>query len=128
VRREFSACKRFLESFLAQEIVSASMPGGDWNELIVSCAKEAGLRTLCASRPGINKPESSIFNLRRVAIHKTTSASDIRRYCSYNVRKELMRSAIFQILHRLLGMKKYSILRRWLLGEQINGTDELFKP
>lgn len=33
---ELSTCKEFLESILQRRIVSASMPGGDWNEEIAS--------------------------------------------------------------------------------------------
>jgi len=34
---EFSHCKQYLESLTGQKVVSASMPGGDWNKIIASC-------------------------------------------------------------------------------------------
>jgi peptidoglycan/xylan/chitin deacetylase (PgdA/CDA1 family) len=128
IRWELSACKEFLESLFQQQIVSASMPGGDWNKVIASCAKEIGLKLLCTSRPGVNKPEVSLYNLRRVAIRESTSSLDIRRYCSYNARKELLRWTILQLPRATLGMKRYSLLRRRLLGEQKVRGNELFKP
>jgi peptidoglycan/xylan/chitin deacetylase (PgdA/CDA1 family) len=125
---EFSTCKEFLESLLQQQIVSASMPGGDWNEEIASCAKEVGLETLCTSKPGVNNLDVSLFNLSRVAIRAGTTASDIQRYCSYNIQKELLRWAILQLPRLALGMKRYSLLRRMLLGEKKRMNGELFKP
>jgi peptidoglycan/xylan/chitin deacetylase (PgdA/CDA1 family) len=128
IKLELSACKEYLESLLHQPIVSASMPGGDWNEIIASCAKEVGLKMLCTSRPGINNPKVSLFNLRRIAIRENTSTSDIRRYCSYNVQRELLRWSFLQLPRAALGMRQYTLLRRWLLGEQQNMNSELFKP
>ncbi len=125
---EISSCKEFLVSLLQQQIVSASMPGGDWNEVIASCAKEAGLKMLCTSKPGINNPKVSLFNLSRVAIRESTTASDIRRYCSYNIQRELLRWTILQFPRLMLGMKRYSLLRRRLLGEQKGMNNELFIP
>jgi peptidoglycan/xylan/chitin deacetylase (PgdA/CDA1 family) len=128
IKLELSECKEYLESLLHQPVVSASMPGGDWNEIIASCAKEAGLKTLCTSKPGINNPKVSLFNLRRIAIRDNTSAADIHRYCSYNVRRELLRWSLLQLPRAALGMRQYTLLRRWLLGEQQNMNNELFKP
>jgi peptidoglycan/xylan/chitin deacetylase (PgdA/CDA1 family) len=125
---ELSTCKEFLESLLRQQIVSSSMPGGDWSEEIAACAKEVGLETLCTSRPGVNGLDASLFNLSRVSIRESTSASDIRRYCGYNVQKESLRWAILQLPRLVLGMKRYSLLRRRLLGEKQGMKGELFNP
>ncbi|MBE7548652.1 MAG: polysaccharide deacetylase family protein [Planctomycetia bacterium] len=125
---EFYTCKQFLESLLGQKIDSASLPGGDLNRIIIACTKEAGLKSLCASRPGINKIGTSLFNLKRVAIRESTSASEVQRYCNYNINKELIRWALFQVPYLLMGKKNYAYLRRWLLGERRGEGDILFKP
>ncbi len=128
IKLELSACKQYLESLLQQPIESASMPGGDWNEIIASSAKEVGLKMLCTSKPGINNPNMSLFNLRRIAIRENTSTADIRRYCNYNVQREVLRWSLLHIPRAALGMRRYTLLRRWILGERQNMNNELFKP
>jgi len=126
---EFTNCKQYLESIIGQKVVSASMPGGDWNEIIASCAKKAGLKLLCRSKLGLNIPSTNLFNLKRIPIKESTSDSDIERYCQHNISKELIKSALYQLPKRILGMKRYSNFRRWVLGENNNTTTtEIFKP
>ena len=126
---EFSHCKHYLESLTGQKIVSASMPGGDWNQNIATCASDAGLRMLCNSMPGINMHDTNLFKLKRIPIKGSTSDSDLERYCQHNIYKELIKSALYQLPKRILGMKRYSHFRRWVLGENNNTTkNEIFKP
>ena len=125
---EFANCKEYLESLTGQKVVSGSIPGGDWNETIASCIKNAGLKIFCNSKPGINLSNTNLFNLKRIPIKENTSDSDIQRYCQYNISKELIKSALYQIPRRLLGMKRYSNFRRWLLGEKNNRMNEIFNP
>lgn len=126
---EFSHCKQYLESLTGQKVVSASMPGGDWNEIIASCAKKVGLKLLCSSKLGSNVPSSNLFNLKRIPIKGNTSDSDVLRYCNYNITKELLKSKLYQIPRKMMGMKRYSNFRRWVLGENNNTTTtEIFKP
>ena len=126
---EFTNCKEYLESLTGQKVVSGSIPGGDWNETIASCVSIAGLKIFCNSKPGINLSNTDLFNLKRIPIKENTSDSDIKRYCQYNISKDLIKSAIYQLPRRLLGMKRYSNLRRWILSEKNNDTTtEIFKP
>ena len=125
---EFTNCKEYLESLTGQKVVSGSIPGGDWNETIASCASDAGLKIFCNSNPGINLSNTNLFNLKRIPIKENTSDSDIQRYCQYNIYKELIKPALYQIPRRLLGMKRYSNFRRWLLGEKNNRMNEIFDP
>ena len=126
---EFSHCKHYLESLTGQTVVSASMPGGDWNEIIASCAKKAGLKFLCSSKLGLNVPSTNLFNLKRIPIKENTSDSDVLRYSNYNITKEFLKSKLYQLPKRILGMKRYSHFRRWVLGENNNTTTtEIFKP
>ena len=126
---EFSHCKHYLESLTGQTVVSASMPGGDWNENIASCAKKAGLKLLCSSKLGLNVPSTNLFNLERIPIKENTSDSDVLRYSNYNITKEFLKSRLYQLPKRILGMKRYSHFRRWVLGENNNTPkNEIFKP
>ena len=126
---EFTNCKQYLESLTGQKIVTASMPGGDWNEIISSCAKKAGLKLLCTSKLGLNVPSTNLFNLKRIPIKGNTSDSDVLRYSNYNITKEILKSKLYQLPKRILGMKRYSHFRRWVLGENNNTTTtEIFKP
>ena len=72
VAAQFSDCKAFLESIIGRPVEAASLPGGDVNDLIVSCARQAGLLSLCTSRPGINRGSTSPFALRRIAMRPAT--------------------------------------------------------
>jgi len=126
---EFTNCKQYLESIIGQKVVSASMPGGDWNEIIAFCAKKAGLKLLCSSKLGLNVPSTNLFNLKRIPIKRNTSGSDVLRYCQHNISRELIKSALFKLSKQILGMKRYSNFRRWVLGENNNTTTaEIFKP
>ena len=125
---EFINCRKYLESLTGQNIISASMPGGDWNKNIASCAKNAGFKNLCISKPGINYSHTNSYKLKRIAIKDKTSGLDISRYCKKDISKELIKSGFFNLPKKLLGMKKYSNLRRWILGENKDSNSEIFKP
>ena len=128
IKHEFSTCKMFLEDLVEKQIVLASLPGGLWNEVIATCAKEVGLEKLFTSSPGINSINNSMLNLNRISIRENTDMNDVKRYCNYNVRKELLRDTIFQLPRQALGMKRYSIIRRWLFGEKRGDINQVFEP
>jgi peptidoglycan/xylan/chitin deacetylase (PgdA/CDA1 family) len=125
---EFATCKAFLESIVGCSIVSASLPGGDVNRRIRSCARQAGLTSLCTSRPGINRPDTSWFALRRIAVRSTTKDADIARYCRDNVMKEVLRWTALEVPRSVLGMKNYARLRGWILGESAGQQVRTFNP
>jgi peptidoglycan/xylan/chitin deacetylase (PgdA/CDA1 family) len=125
VVREFIVCKSFLESILGKPIEFASLPGGDWSNTVASCAREAGLKCLCTSRPGINNVQTSPFNLARLVIRATMRDKDLSRYCRFNINKELLRWTLFEIPRRLFGMKNYARFRKWLIAGPENMRDKL---
>lgn len=125
---EFRICREHLESVVGQPVRLASLPGGDMNDTIVECARQAGLTSVCTSRPGINRKGTSPFHLRRIGIKDSTGEVEIARYCRYQLQPEVMRWAAFQVPRTLLGMKNYSRLRRMLLGEKENNNQEVFRP
>ncbi|MDH5507130.1 MAG: polysaccharide deacetylase family protein [Anaerolineae bacterium] len=126
--REFAECRQYLEDLTGQEARSASMPGGDWNKMIVAAARQAGIALLYTSRAGINRARANPYYLRRVSIREDSTQADLERYCQFNTRKEATRWMIFQFPRQVLGMRAYSVLRRWLLGESRGQADQLFSP
>lgn len=125
---EFRDCRTWLEDLLGQAVRHASLPGGDYTPTIVECAREAGLASLANSRPGLNRPSSSPFDIRRLAVKDVTGLDDIARWCSFDVTRERARWSLLQVPRRLLGMRTYSRLRRLVLGEHGPNTTEVFTP
>jgi peptidoglycan/xylan/chitin deacetylase (PgdA/CDA1 family) len=125
---EFRACKEHLEELLSRPVEFASLPGGDVNRTIVACAREAGLKLLCGSRPGINRDRTSSFGLRRVAVKQRTTAADVSRYCRFELRREVVAWGVRQAPRSLLGARTYARLRRRLLGGRGARPYEVFEP
>lgn len=125
---EFRDCRDYLEALLGQPVTHASIPGGDMTPTVVSCARQAGMTSLSTSRPGVNHAASSPFDLRRLAIKDSTRAADVERYCRFRLGQERLRWAALQMPRTLLGMKRYSTLRRALLREGGPNPTEVFKP
>ncbi len=125
---EFASCKSHLEGLLAQPVSFASLPGGDVNRSIVAGARQAGLRCLCTSRPGLNHEGTSRFGLRRIAIKASTSDADVARYCRHELGREIARWGLLQIPRSLLRGKNYSRLRRRFLGEREHQSHQVFEP
>lgn len=125
---EFRECREYLEGLLGQSVTHASIPGGDMTATVVACAREAGMRSLSNSRPGVNQPASSPFDLRRLAIKNSTRAADVQRYCRFRLGAERARWAVLQMPRTILGMKLYSRMRRAILRERESNATEVFKP
>lgn len=128
VVEEFSACKEGLESLLGWPVEHASLPGGDLTPTVVACAKEAAVMSLCNSRPGLNDPTTPRFDLRRLAVRESTSRADMARYCAFNLDREKARWMLLRMPRTVLGMNRYSRLRRLMLNERDGNPSELFKP
>lgn len=125
--RELRSCKEYLESVVLTKVTAASVPGGDWTRTIAECAREAGLTSLSTSRPGVNGARTSPFRLRRIPIRAATSSSDVARYCRFDARRELARWLALEAPRRVLGMQRYTHVRRRLLGDR-RSDESLFDP
>ena len=122
---ELESCKVFLEDLLGTNIEFASIPGGATSPEISACARKSGFKFLCTSHPSVSCSTTSTFQVGRIAIRNGTTPSDIERYCRYRIRPEIMRWALLEIPRRILGRKNYSLIRRWLKGDN---SQELFQP
>ncbi len=126
---EFSACKEYLEALLNKPVKIAALPGGDINHTVIKGAQQAGVELICTSIPGFNTESTSRMRLRRLSIRSGTRAEDLQDYCSFNVRGEVIRWALAGIPRKMLGVRNYTFLRRWLLGDTSNpAKDKLFDP
>jgi peptidoglycan/xylan/chitin deacetylase (PgdA/CDA1 family) len=125
---EFRDCRDYLEALLGHPVTHASIPGGDMTPVVVSCAREAGITSLSNSRPGVNCAASSSFDLRRLAIRATTRVVDVERYCRFSLIPERARWAALQMPRAVLGMKRYSRLRRAILRERSSNAEGVFEP
>lgn len=124
---EFADCKAWLEDTIQQTVVSASMPGGDWSRKIARIVEQVGLDSLCTSRPGVNDQKTSLYELRRFAIRNDTGDDIVERYYHRSTAMEKLRWSMYRIPQSLLGMKRYSALRRRLLGDMKTGKTEIFR-
>jgi peptidoglycan/xylan/chitin deacetylase (PgdA/CDA1 family) len=128
VVEEFRGCKDYLEGLLGQPVDHASIPGGDRTATVVACAREAMVKSLSNSRPGVNEATTSHFDLRRVAMKKSTTTEDLQRFCRFDLARERSRWALLQLPRTMLGMKRYTKLRRMVMHANDHGGFEVFKP
>ncbi|MCO6437405.1 MAG: polysaccharide deacetylase family protein [Phycisphaerae bacterium] len=57
-----------LSAVMGQPIVSLAYPNGDFNEVVVSKARNAGIRQAVTTLPGLNDPHRDVMRLRRVFV------------------------------------------------------------
>ncbi len=125
---EFRDCKTYLEDLLGRPVRHASIPGGDMTTTVVDCAREAGVTSLANSCPGVNRSDSPPFDLRRLAIKAETASTTIGRYCQFRVTPEWARWTLMEAPRRILGMQRYSQLRRLILSPRGAKTAKVFEP
>jgi peptidoglycan/xylan/chitin deacetylase (PgdA/CDA1 family) len=71
-REEIAGSKKSLEDRFGVRIDHFCYPFGDWNETVRDLVIEAGYKTACTSRYGINTPETPPFELNRyIARYRT---------------------------------------------------------
>ncbi len=64
-REEIFGSKRALEDKFGRRIDHFCYPYGDWNEAVQDLVMEAGYRTACITKRGVNTPAESPFALKR---------------------------------------------------------------
>ena len=71
-REEIFASKKALEDLFGRAVEHFCYPYGDWNPAVRDLVAEAGYRTACTVDFGINAPETSPFELKRVTARYPT--------------------------------------------------------
>lgn len=125
---EFRVCRDRLEALLGRPVHHASLPGGDLTTTTVRSAQQAGIQSLSTSQPGVNTDRTSPFDLRRLAMRESTTPEDMARYCAFDLTPERTRWLLYQMPRRVLGMKRYSHLRRLVMNRKQHGSREMFEP
>ena len=99
---------------IGRPVTALAAPGGAWSPLIAQLARASGYRTLGTSRPGINTQRDDPMKLRRIGIKGSMTADVLARYCRFNTRREVWRSALLDVPKSILGIERYARLRRGL--------------
>lgn len=67
-REEIFSSKKKLEDLFGRPVDHFCYPYGDWNEPVRNFVMEAGYRTACTTRFGINTPATNPFELNRILV------------------------------------------------------------
>jgi hypothetical protein len=118
IRAELSDSKRILEDAAGYEVDCLSIPSGAVDERVRRIASECGYRLVFDSEPRVNRSDDSPLAIGRVPLMATTPLSAFRRYVSQRFARERLRRALLGVPKRLLGLRRYEMLRRQLLGEK----------
>ena len=116
VAAELRESKAFLEDLLGDPVTSGSAPGGSWSSAVGLAARELGYACFCTSRAGVNRVGNDPFQVRRLAVYRDTGVETVARWGRFSVADVLARQALLGVPRRLLGARRYALLRRRLLG------------
>jgi peptidoglycan/xylan/chitin deacetylase (PgdA/CDA1 family) len=117
LRSEIAQSKDELEQGIGERIEHFSCPGGRWSREVSEVAREAGLRTVSTSRPGMVSLATDRYCLPRTAILAGMQANDFARICHGN--RHWLReanSALLSGAKRVMGNSLYENVRRVVLS------------
>ena len=118
IREELSESKKFLEDAVGYAVDTLSIPSGAVDARVRRIAAECGYAYVFDSEVRVNRPGESPLAIGRVAVMSGTSPAAFDRYLHHRVTRERLRRAALQAPKRVLGLRRYERLRRWLLGER----------
>ena len=115
---ELREAKRVLEQVLREPVEMMSIPHGPYSRRVRSAIINAGYQAAFCSSPGINQTGTDRFSLRRMTITQAVDLPTFRQIvtldpCFYM--KEGLRRFGYRTLQRLIGSKRYEIVRASLL-------------
>ena len=126
VRAELSDSRKLLEDLTGYEIDSLSIPNGAVDQRVRRIAAECGYRYLFDSEIRINRRGGDPLAIGRVPLMHATPLSAFRRYVQHRVGWERFRRAVLHAPKRLLGLRRYDLLRRQLLGEKLPAAGQAY--
>lgn len=115
---ELLEAKRVLEQVLQEPVQMMSIPHGPYSRKVRSAIIKAGYQAAFCSSPGVNQPGTDPFSLRRMTITQGVDLPTFRRIVTLDSSfyvKEGLRRLGYRTLQRLVGSKRYEILRASLL-------------
>ena len=116
LRHEIVDSKDRLQQHLGGPVQHFACPGGRVSRPAVRLAKDAGYLSMATSRAGLNDAGADPFQLRRIAIHRGTTAPQVLRLCEG--RGLAVRRAHERVLaaaKTLMGNRRYDKVRAMLL-------------
>lgn len=128
IENELLRSRNDLQSTLGRSVVGFSAPGGACDHRVVSTARALGYDYVCTSDIGINPLRERQWGIGRIGVTRLTTDAELTRWLSGDVRKEAWRKALLSIPKRLLGMRRYSHLRRTLFRERGDPEQHVFIP
>jgi peptidoglycan/xylan/chitin deacetylase (PgdA/CDA1 family) len=116
LRHEIVDSRDRLQEALGVAVHHFACPGGRVSPAAVRLAKEAGYRSVATSQAGLNDRAADPFALRRIAIHRGTSASEVLRLCEgRGLALRRARSGVLDALKTVMGNRRYDRVRTTLM-------------
>ncbi len=128
VREELAASRRRLEDWLGTEVRALSIPGGAGGAMVREEAVAAGYTVICDSEIAQNPTRLGSLGVARLCVDAATSDATLRRWLAGDIAAERRRKRVLDVPKRVLGMRNYSRLRRWLLGDTTDESTFVFEP
>jgi peptidoglycan/xylan/chitin deacetylase (PgdA/CDA1 family) len=118
IRAELSESKKILEDLVGYAVETLSIPSGAVDERVRRIAAECGYQYVFDSNVRVNRRGDDRLAIGRVAVMSDTNPAAVDRYIRQNIRRERLRRAALETPKRVLGLRRYERVRRWLLGER----------
>lgn len=117
VYEEFYNSRCRLEDILGKEVLSVSIPEGEYNDEVIKQAMKAGYKIVATSKPGINKIASGIIS--RISIHARTTVRDFERLATFSTLYINKLGTLYStrgFLKKTIGIENYVKFRDWLFS------------
>jgi peptidoglycan/xylan/chitin deacetylase (PgdA/CDA1 family) len=118
IRAELSDSRKLLEDLVGYAVETLSIPSGAVDDRVRRIAAECGYAYLFDSSVRVNRRGDSAMAIGRVAVMRDTSPATLDRYLRQRLTRERLRRAALETPKRILGLRRYERVRRWLLGER----------
>jgi peptidoglycan/xylan/chitin deacetylase (PgdA/CDA1 family) len=113
LHREIADAKTQLEQIIGRPVYHFSCPGGRWSPQVARVAKQAGYRSVATSRIAMNRSDSDLFHLSRVAVMRGTALAEFQSLCrGRSLRRLQLRDFIRATSRRVLGNSLYDRMRQ----------------
>jgi peptidoglycan/xylan/chitin deacetylase (PgdA/CDA1 family) len=116
LKREIVESKVSIETILGHSIEHFSCPGGRYDEQTLEMARQAGFTTVTNSRFYANSPNSSPYELGRVAMLRDLPIDSFSAICrGHGLWKKRLEHGARRAVQRILGNNSYDRLRAIVL-------------
>lgn len=127
IRDELGDSKHWLEDTLGQPVNCLSLPGGATSVRLIAIARELGYSSIWTSEIKVNPTELGAHGIARLPVKRSAGRETFRRWLRFDLKRDRGKAALLSGPKKLLGMRRYSNLRRTILGES-RGYDHIFQP